>query len=78
MLDQFKEWISANDITHNPWHNDVFFLRFCRARKFNSDDIIVMFSNYMAYRNDNDIDNIITVRLIIHFIRLLFTYFFLQ
>jgi len=60
VLNQFKEWIKQNDITHNPWHNDVHFLKFCRARKFDLEKIIEMFSNYMAYRNEFNLDTIVT------------------
>ena len=61
MLLQFKEWIEKNNITHNPWLNDVQLLKFCRARNFDLEKIIEMFSNYMAYRNENGIDTIVTV-----------------
>jgi len=50
-----------NDVTHNPWHNDIHFLRFCRARKFDLEKVKLMFANYMQYRKENDIDNIIQV-----------------
>jgi hypothetical protein len=56
---QFKEWITVNKITENPWHTDPFLLRFCRARKFELDKIIIMFSNYMAYRKENELDTIV-------------------
>jgi hypothetical protein len=60
-LDDFKAWIVANKVTENPWHKDYFFLKFCRARKFDLKKVIEMFTNYMKYRTDNDLDNIITV-----------------
>lgn len=46
-------------MTHNPWHTDSFLLKFCRARKFELEKIIEMFSNYMQYRKENGIDTII-------------------
>ena len=60
-LDDFKAWIVANNVTENPWHKDYFFLKFCRARKFDLKKVIEMFTNYMKYRTENDLDNIITV-----------------
>ena len=59
VLDQFKKWIEDNNITENPWHKDYFLLKFCRARKFDLDKIIEMFTNYMAYRKENGLDTII-------------------
>jgi len=35
--------------------------RFCRARKYDLDKIIEMFSNYMEYRRHNELDTILTV-----------------
>jgi len=50
-----------NNVTVNPWHVDSFLLRFCRARKFDLDKIILMFSNYMEYRKTNELDDILAV-----------------
>lgn len=57
---QFKDWLA---ITHmnaieNPWMTDQFLVRFCRARKFELEKVCEMFSNYMKYRADNNIDTI--------------------
>jgi len=62
-LNQFKQWIEQNDVTHNPWHTESFLLRFCRARKFDLDAVIKMFSAYMDYRKENGIDTIVQVSL---------------
>ena len=56
-----KEWIASNDITHNPWHGDYFLLKFCRARKFELEKVVEMFTNYMQYRKDFGLDTIIQV-----------------
>ena len=61
----------ANKVTENPWHKDYFFLKFCRARKFDLPKVIEMFTNYMKYRTDNDLDNIITVSLLSNFLSFL-------
>lgn len=60
VFNKFKEWIISDKITENPWHNDPFFLRFCRARKFDLLKIKEMFTNYMKYRKEHDLDNILT------------------
>ena len=60
-LDKFKAWVEAENLTQNPWHKDYFFLKFCRARKFDLPKVQEMFKNYMKYREENDLDNIITV-----------------
>lgn len=61
VLKEFKNWIQQNKVTENPWLNDVQLLRFCRARNFQIEKIIEMFSHYMEYRKDNDIDHIVYV-----------------
>lgn len=59
VLDQMKDWIHSNDITHNPWHGDYFLLKFCRARKFDLEKVIEMFTNYMEYRKNFGLDTIL-------------------
>lgn len=66
VFENFKQWIVMNNITENPWFNDMFLLRFCRARKFDLDKIILMFSNYIEYRKTNGLDTIVTVSSFFH------------
>ena len=56
-----KEWIRDEGISMNPWYNDTLFLRFCRARKFDLEKIKIMFKNYLDYRNEYGVDDIIGV-----------------
>lgn len=56
---QFREWIDENQLTENPWFNDTFYLRFCRARKFDLEKIKIMFQAYLDYRQEYQIDDII-------------------
>ena len=60
-------WISAEDLTENPWFNETFYLRFCRARKFDLPKIKEMFLKYMEYRRENQLDDIIYVSLFCNF-----------
>ena len=48
-------------MTENPWHKDYFLLKFCRARKFDIEKVKEMFTNYMAYRKENELDTICQV-----------------
>jgi hypothetical protein len=61
VLAEFKKWIKDNKVTENPWLNDVQLLKFCRARNFQIEKIIEMFTNYMDYRKEHDIDHIVGV-----------------
>ena len=45
----------------NPWFNDTFYLRFCRARKFDLEKIKVMFLEYLDYRAEYGADDVLTV-----------------
>ena len=47
-------------MTYNPWFDDAYLLRFCRARKFQIDAIIVMFENFIKWREENGIDTILS------------------
>lgn len=42
-------------------YDDYYLLRFCRARKFNLDAIKLMFNNFVEWRKENDVDNVIEV-----------------
>lgn len=59
VLDNFKQWITAEQLdTLSQW-DDYDYLRFCRARKFKLPDIKTMFQKFVAFRNENDIDTLI-------------------
>ena len=58
-LDGLKEWLHREDIKINPWFNDTYYLKFCRARKFNLPAVIVMFKEHLRYRKEVGVDNII-------------------
>ena len=45
----------------DPVYDDYYLLRFCRARKFDLDKVIIMWNNFILWRQDNDVDTIIDV-----------------
>jgi len=55
------KWIADNNITENPWFNETFYLKFCRARKFDLEKVIIMFTDYIKYREENGLDTIVSV-----------------
>ena len=58
---QFKEWIAATGICDlKKLHfDDHDILRFCRARKFDLPQMQIMFTNFINWRNENGVDDII-------------------
>ena len=61
-LELFKKYVKDNGITDHPMYDDYYMLRFLRARKFDMEKTILMFNNFMQWRKDNDVDNILAVR----------------
>lgn len=62
-LEQFKAYVKENNMTNDhPQYDDYYMLRFLRARKFDMEKTILMFTNFMNWRKENDVDNILTVR----------------
>lgn len=60
-LQQFKAYIRDNNVTSDPTYDDYYLLRFLRARKFDIDKTKLMFNNFLEWRRDNDVDNILEV-----------------
>lgn len=61
MLAEFRSWINEKGPAmgaDNPWFDDAWLLRFCRARKFELHPTIDMWSNFMAFRHEHHIDQI--------------------
>ena len=48
-------------MTSDPTYDDYYFLRFLRARKFDMDKTKLMFNNFIEWRKENDVDNIMEV-----------------
>ena len=60
-LDQVKEWIITEEIEDPETLNfeDHDYLRFCRARNFDLAKVKIMLTNYIQWRRDNNVDDII-------------------
>ena len=46
--------------TLGPLYDDAFLLRFLRVKKFNIQDTFTMFENYLTWRRNEDVDDILT------------------
>ena len=64
-LQQFKGYIRDNNLTSDPTYDEYYLLRFLRARKFDMDKTKLMFNNFLTWRQDNDVDNILEVRTVL-------------
>ncbi len=62
-LEHFRKYIKDKEITEHPQYDDYYLLRFLRARKFDMEKTILMFTNFMDWRKENDVDNILDVRI---------------
>lgn len=60
-LETFRKHIKDNNITDHPQYDDYYLLRFLRARKFDMEKTILMFTTFMDWRKENDVDNILDV-----------------
>jgi len=59
---QFKQWMQDQRIPQNPWYNDSMYLRFLRAQKFDLEKVQKQFLDYIEYRKEYGLDDLITVR----------------
>ena len=61
VLAEFKAWIEAGQVADLKAlkFDDYDLLRFCRARKFVLADIQVMFTNFIEWRKNENVDSII-------------------
>jgi hypothetical protein len=46
---------------NDPFYDDYYLLRFLRARKFEMDKVKLMWNNFIDWRKENDVDNVIDV-----------------
>lgn len=59
---QIKEWMVQKNYDENPWLTDTFWLRFCRARKFDVDKVKEMIDKYMGFREEYNVDTIMSYK----------------
>ena len=52
VLAQFKNWVTTSGMVDPAEYDDYDYLRFCRARKFVLDDVILMFTNFVNWRKE--------------------------
>lgn len=53
----FKQYVREK-VTANPYFDDYYLCRFCRARDFDLTKVIKMWDDFWKWRIDNDIENI--------------------
>ena len=59
VLIQFKESLKKDNIIQNfITYDDLYLLRFLRARKFNLDKTMLMFKNFLEWREKEHVDDI--------------------
>ncbi len=59
MLDYFRNWIKTENISDHPQYDDYYMLRFLRARQFDWDKTKLMFTNFLNWRKEKNVDNIL-------------------
>lgn len=59
ILSLLKAKIKETNLTENPMFDDRYLLRFCRARDFNFDKVWLMFSNFIKWRKEEEVDDIL-------------------
>ena len=57
VLTQFRAHVKDVLKVTDPRFDDWYLLRFCRARKFDLPKVILMFTNFINWRKEKDIDN---------------------
>ena len=60
-LEVFKKYIKDHNITDHPQFDDYYLLRFLRARKFDMEKTLLMFNNFIEWRKENEVDQILHV-----------------
>jgi len=59
-LEDFYEKIKTSRVLPDfeYYYDDQYLLKFLRARKFDVNNSFTMFSNFIKWRADNDVDNV--------------------
>lgn len=56
VLEEFKLRIKKENITTDPRFDDYYLLKFCRARKFDLEKTVEMFTNFINWRTEHKVD----------------------
>jgi len=59
-LSEFRTYLNEHGLAQHPRYDDVYLLRFLRARRFLLDKTITMFTTFLKWREENEIDALIT------------------
>ena len=62
VLEKVKDHILNKLNVKNPRFDDQYFLRFCRARQFECDKVILMFEEFLKWRTERKVDDIIKLQ----------------
>jgi hypothetical protein len=57
-LGQFKEWIVATEANGAYQYDEYDLLRFCRARKFDLGLVQLMFTNFIKWRQEEGVEDV--------------------
>lgn len=61
-LKQMKEIIATQGLTEDPRYNDYYLLRFLRARDFDMEEVMKMFTAFLEWRKEVGADDALSVR----------------
>lgn len=65
-LNEFKKYIVDEHVTNDPRYDDYYLLRFLRARKFNLEKTIKMFTTFLDWRVEHRVDEAMVIYKVIH------------
>lgn len=59
MLHEVRNWVTKNNLDPLCQFDDYDFLRFCRARSFDVEQVKTMFANFIEHRKAHNMDTLI-------------------
>lgn len=60
-LEKFKKYIAEENLTNDPRYDDYYLLRFLRARQFDMEKTIKMFTDFLAWRTEHRADEAMVI-----------------
>lgn len=58
VLEKVKEKAYSDLGLTSPPYDDAYLLRFCRARKFEIEKVMIMLEAFLQWRKDNNVDDV--------------------